>query len=1081
MDKSFHKNLIEDTFENSFNKEKFLFFIKNFLNKIDESKAFHARGYVKEKFKDVSGIIKTYERLGTYTDPNGKNIDVLVVYLGKDNSIDRARTSLRNFVSDYLKQRAKKDAGLVAFVPPSRKDWRFSFVKMEYELAEDSRGKLKGMEKFTPARRYSFLVGVHESSHTAKSRLVPILEDDVNNPTLEQLEESFHIEKVTKEFFEKYRELYHKVKEALDELVNKDSAIKNDFQQKKVSNVDFAKKLLGQIIFLYFLQKKGWFGVKRNEEWGFGSKRFLRELFEKKHGGYKNFFNDILEPLFYEALRLEHPGDYYSHFDCRIPFLNGGLFDPINDYDWWDTDILLPDEVFSNNRKTKEGDTGDGILDVFDRYNFTVKEDEPLEKEVAIDPETLGKVFENLLEVKDRKSKGTYYTPREIVHYMCQESLANYLTTELDGKVKKEDIDTLIRYGETFVEHDNRVINGGQETKAYSFKLPQSVREHAKLIDEKLASIRVCDSAVGSGAFPVGMMTEVIRVRNALTSHIGEDGDRTSYNFKRHAIQYCLYGVDIDPGAIEIAKLRLWLSLIVDEEEREKIQPLPNLDYKIVCGNSLLGYPYKPSWTQEVESLKKKFLLATSPKIKQELKNQIDTKLKGFLENSEKSLGYKVDFDFEIFFSEVFHEKKGFDVVIANPPYVSHVNFSKKEKTLIQRNFQTYKGRADLYVAFYEQGIRILKSDGHLTYITPNKFFRAGYGEDLRRFLESNTKTITIIDFGDSPIFDATTYPSILLLQKAKSLDYKFNFLQAKKPIDLFKRDSFTKLLSSYLSNDLWTFENKNLIQIWKKIKSSSENLREYINNDFYRGIVTGLNKAFIIDEKQKNVFIKKNILISEIIKPYLRGKNVKRWVSKSDSYIIFTYHGIDISRFPEILDYLKPFKCKLEKRATSKNHKWYELQQPQTGIFHHYKQTKIISTDIAKRCEFTIDISGSFIDNTIFCIPLNDLYLLSLLNSRLIEAYYRSQTSSIRGDFLRFKKIYLDLLPIKEIEDDKKIAFRNLAEKILNITRSEDYFENSAKKAKVREFEKQIDQLVYKLYGLTSKEIEVIENSVKK
>ncbi len=225
---------------------------------------------------------------------------------------------------------------------------------------------------------------------------------------------------------------------------------------------------MGQIVFLYFLQKKGWFGVERDKEWGSGSKHFLRELFEKKHGNYKNFFNDILEPLFYEALRLERPGDYYSRFNCRIPFLNGGLFDPLGDYDWWNTDILLPNDLFSNNRKTKEGDIGDGILDIFDRYNFTVKEDEPLEKEVAVDPEMLGKVFENLLEVKDRKSKGTYYTPREIVHYMCQESLVNYLATELEGKTSKEDIETLIKYGEAVVEHDSRVASEGCETERYS-------------------------------------------------------------------------------------------------------------------------------------------------------------------------------------------------------------------------------------------------------------------------------------------------------------------------------------------------------------------------------------------------------------------------------------------------------------------------------------------------------------------------------------------------------------------------------------------------------------------------------------
>jgi hypothetical protein len=376
----------------------------------------------------------------------------------------------------------------------------------------------------------------------------------------------------------------------------------------------------------------------------FWDKSYL--LFEKKHCDYKNFFNDILEPLFYEALRNDRSYDdhYFSYFNCKIPFLNGGLFDPIYDYNWAKTDIFLPGALFSNNNKTKEGDIGNGIFDIFDRYNFTVKEDEPLEKEVAVDPEMLGKVFENLLEVKDRKSKGTYYTPREIVHYMCQQSLINYLYTEANSKQKsrtkeekiqmklmgkpdpiqqsliiekdsniisKEDIEKLIKYGDTTIENDNHVATKGEETRTYSFKLPENIHKNAERIDEALKNIRVCDPAIGSGAFLVGMMNEIIRARNALTPYLLSRRDflnqlpkqshssavilndsekpRTMYNFKRHAIQNCLYGVDIDPGAVEIAKLRLWLSLIVDEEDINKIKPLPNLDYKIMQGNSLIS------------------------------------------------------------------------------------------------------------------------------------------------------------------------------------------------------------------------------------------------------------------------------------------------------------------------------------------------------------------------------------------------------------------------------------------------------------------------------------------------------------
>ncbi|MEA3415968.1 MAG: class I SAM-dependent DNA methyltransferase, partial [Thermodesulfobacteriota bacterium] len=639
MDKKQAQELIKETFESPFDKVRFTNFIKNLLNSIDKSKAFHAHGYVKEGF---SGVIKTYERIGTYTSANDKKIDIIIVYLQKGFSLDHARVTQRNFAGRYLADRGTKHAGLFAFVSPEESDWRFSLVKMDYKFEQTKSGSMKVKEEFTPARRWSFLVGENEKSHTAQSRLVKILANDEQDPTLEEIQKAFDIETVTKEFFLKYRELFLHTKEELDKIVTQASSLRNEFEAKGVDTVNFAKKLLGQIIFLYFLQKKGWFGVGRDNDWGTGAKHFLRELFEKKHGDYNNFFNDILEPLFYEALRTgedrKHEDYYYSRFNCKIPFLNGGLFDPIGNYDWVHTDILIPDKLFSNNVKTKEGDKGTGILDVFDRYNFTVKEDEPLEKEVAIDPELLGKSYEkfnairpdnydefrNALksgrkgeENKFNKKFGVYYTPREIVHYMCQQSLTNYLHTEVIASEAKQslipskkDIEALIHTGEQVSENEARVLSKGKETKTYSHQLPESIRENAKLIDDKLAEITVCDPAVGSGAFPVGMMSEIVKIRNVLTpflslrgaqatclragthrqakqSHF--DDKRTAYNFKRQCIEHSLYGVDIDPGAVEIAKLRLWLSLVVDEEEIKNIKPLPNLDYRIMQGNSLIS------------------------------------------------------------------------------------------------------------------------------------------------------------------------------------------------------------------------------------------------------------------------------------------------------------------------------------------------------------------------------------------------------------------------------------------------------------------------------------------------------------
>jgi len=441
------QQIIRDTFESSFDKNGFTGFIKNLLNRIEDAPFTYQGNYIPDAYKQY---IKKLERIGKFSD--GENsADILVITLQKETSLERARTMQRNFIAWYLngsRGGEMKEAALAAFVSPDEEDWRFSLVRMDYKFEKTKTGlsacgspaqagRMKVKEEFTPARRWSFLVGANEKSHTAQSRLVNILANDEQAPTLKEIENAFDIETVTREFFLKYRELFLRTKEELDKIVIQASSLRKDFEAKGVDTVNFAKKLLGQIIFLYFLQKKGWFGVSRDDDWGTGSKQFLRELFEKKHGDYKNFFNDILEPLFYEALRIDrsHVDGYYSRFNCKIPFLNGGLFDPIGNYDWVHTDIIIPDKLFSNNVRTKEGDIGSGILDVFDRYNFTVKEDEPLEKEVAIDPELLGKSYEKFNAIrpdnydefrkalksgkkgeenKFNKKFGVYYTPAKL-------------------------------------------------------------------------------------------------------------------------------------------------------------------------------------------------------------------------------------------------------------------------------------------------------------------------------------------------------------------------------------------------------------------------------------------------------------------------------------------------------------------------------------------------------------------------------------------------------------------------------------------------------------------------------------------
>jgi type I restriction-modification system DNA methylase subunit len=609
---------------------------------------------------------------------------------------------------------------------------------MEYATVEKDSGKVGVETRLTPARRFSYIVGEGESCHTAQTRFLDLLQETETDPALSDIEEAFSIEAVTKEFFKKYAELFGEIHNALEKLVAKDKTIRDERTTRGVNTVDFAKKLMGQIVFLYFLQKKGWLGVAKGRDWGSGPRDFLRRLANGEYGKYGNFFNDILEPLFYDILATDRGHEAWcNRFKCRIPFLNGGLFEPLGDYDWRKTDIILPNTLFTNSKFIEESITGTGVLDVFDRYNFTVNEAEPLEKEVAIDPEMLGKVFENLIEDNRRKGLGAYYTPREIVHYMCQESLINYLDTALNTRqqslapaepkqtklfgepeseqttlqttmyeeiVPRADIETFVHLGEQ-ISHYEAV-----ETK-YRIKMPKSIEQHARLIDDKLAEITICDPAVGSGAFPVGMMTEIVRARCALTPYFNDIHERTPYHFKRHAIQNCLYGVDIDAGAVEIAKLRLWLSLIVDEEDVKQIKPLPNLYYKIVTGDSLLGVEktlFNEKLFQQLEAFKPLYFDETDKTKKAGLKSQIDGVIHQLTNGKEV-------FDFEIYFSEVFHRKGGFDTVMANPPYVGEKGHKEMFRSIANGPLKHfYQGKMDLFYFFFHRALNLSREYGHV-------------------------------------------------------------------------------------------------------------------------------------------------------------------------------------------------------------------------------------------------------------------------------------------------------------------------------------------------------------------------------
>ncbi len=1117
MDKTQAKRLIEQTFNNHFDKDNFKNFVINLLDEIDISNEFTCgNAYVPECYRK---FVNSYGRIGKYIDSNNDDIEVLWVSLKKNTTIERARTVQRNFVAWYLnggRGGVTRHNALVAFYNEDTQDWRFSFVKLDTAMVQDAKGNVKISTEFTPAKRYSFLVGEHEPNHTAQSRLVGLLTKDY--PLVSEIEEAFNVEKVSKEFFANYKELFLQLVDNLKDIRNKDDRINFEFTTLSITEANFCKKLMGQLVFLYFIQKKGWLGVKRGYKWGEGDKNFLRHTFDRAVSEGKNFFNDYLEPLFYEALANgERDDNWFSPLDCKIPFLNGGLFERYKGYKWEETDILFDNSLFSNSQKTKSGDIGTGILDVFDRYNFTVKEDEPLEKEVAVDPEMLGKVFEELLEVQDRKSKGAFYTPREIVHYMCQESLINYLCTELDiteeintTGLSKQDITDFIHHSDKLSQIENLATEKEGNNTKYKYILSGAIKVNAKTIDKALENIKICDPAIGSGAFPVGMMNEIVRARIALveSGFLPEAKNRTTYEYKRQAIQNSIYGVDIESGAIEIAKLRLWLSLVVDEENIENIKPLPNLDYKIVQGNSLLDL-YNviiPVHLQTKFNEYASLLFDESSKQKKKTYQKELKNIKDEVFKIAKSLGCNATFDFHFFFHEVF-KNGGFDIVIANPPYVGekgHKELFEPIKKCSLKEF--YLGKMDLFYFFFHLALNILKPNGCCSFITTNYYITALGARNLRADFKHRATLDELINFNEMKIFESALgqHNLITMLTKLNNPDKLCKLVNVNRKG--FMDDNFDNIVAgkdtettynNIPQKDLYEGEenyirlskedeNSELSIILDKIKNNNEALGNICNVN--TGIFTACDSVFIDNiENYKQKFIPNN-LEKSLLKPLFKNSDIKRFYTINQVKKLLIYHhekaNYNLNEIPNIMNYLSQYKEQLQNRKDNslkgalKRGRWDVMALPKVTLkFNAPKivapQRNKINTFGYNECEWYASADVYFITEPKPEYQLK--YILSLLNSNLYYIWLYNKGKR-KGESLELYQKPLSEIPIKKADVQAQNKFVSIVDKILAITQTEDYLQNQEKQNAVKKYEKQIDVMVYKLYKLTYEEILTID-----
>lgn len=1061
------KDLIREVFEAKFDEVRYTKFLSELLIDYDREKYFSRKTVFPEMYKN---FVSSYTRLGTFHSPSGEIVDNLIVYLKRAYSVDAARNAQRNFVANHLNTYGNKDAALVAFVSPDSPDWRFSLVRTTIENIPQDSGKFKLTKSFSPAKRWSYLVGENERSHTAQSMFLPLIEK-ATKPELKEIINAFDIESVTDEFFASYKDLFFKVNEAIEALISNDRLIQEEFNSKDISTADFSKKLLGQIVFLYFLQKKGWLGVDENGKWGTGSKRFLRDLFEMKYTRYRNFFNDVLEHLFYEALASDR--SIYDHFstlfNCRLPFLNGGLFDPIGGYNWSQTHILLPNDLFSNTEKTTNGDNGTGVLDIFDRFNFTVKEDEPLEKEVAVDPEMLGKVFENLLEVNDRKSSGTFYTPRSVVYYMCRESIVRYLEPHIQHVITDEEIRDFIRFAEFLVEREMYVATRGKETETYKYQTPECIRDNAGLIDDLLAKIKVCDPAIGSGAFPVGILSEIVKIRMMLTPFLEEKENRTAYNFKRHCIQQSIYGVDISSGAVEIAKLRLWLSLVVDEDNADDVKPLPNLDYKIVTGNSLLRVQemlFEEIDTETIENMKLTFFSETNSDRKKVEKANIDKVL-------AKRAGGVNTFDFQLYFSEVFDKIDfGFDVVIGNPPYIRLKTLKSSPEYILykEQKFTAYDATGDIYCLFYEKGLKIARSEnGFLCFITSNKWLRADYGQKLKDFF-SKRDPVLLIDFANVKIFKkATVATNVIIVRNSQNKTqlegavFGSDFKEGDDIYDYFEKE---KGIFSVSPGSSWSMGSNYAMKLKEKIEQNGELLKD-LTASINRGITTGFNPAFIINLDQKNDLISRDTRNAEIIKPLLQGRNIKKWLYNiSDDYLLVTGFDLDIkTNFPTIFKHLQNFETNLQSRS-DQGKNWWNLRA--CKYYSEFEKPKLIWGLTADKWAFAYDDKGHYLPSNGYILTSESIpvkYLLAILNSTLMKYYFGFIGIMTAGGAYTLKHSTILDLPIK-LSEDKNLIIK-LVDSILIAKR-----EGKDTTA----LEQHLDTVVYRLYDLTCDEIKLID-----
>ena len=1136
----------------------------------------------------IHGEAQTFYQLGKTVLADKKELGIYEIRTNPETQLHRNRVQMRQLVTKQCRQSTLD--GALAVYYDNTSHWRFSFISMEYKL--DEQGRLDRQE--SDPKRYTYLLGKDAKIRTAVERFGRLNK----TAALDDLKTAFAVGQLNKEF---YKELFKWYERAKLQVV-----FPNDEREEQDKHVSISLiRLLTRLLFVWFLREKGLVNrdffepdyVRQIIDWDKESvyyKAILQNLFfatlnreindrtfRTTTNGKPNSNNYLVPNIYrYQSVFLQQEKNAILRLFEQTPFLNGGLFEcldrdanedelqayekdhtirkerlsiRIDGFSDRDDNVLhVPNDLFFNEDEKKLG-----LITLLNRYQFTVEESTPLDADVALDPELLGLVFENLLasynpetQQTARKASGSYYTPREIVNYMVDESLKAYFALATD--IADQKISHLFQTG------DAEIDLTGNETAA---------------LIQAIDNIKIIDPAVGTGAFPMGILQRLVYILGIVDPEnkqwkqrqidiieklpdsesreqaikdidaiFSAENHYNDFSRKLYLIAKCIYGVDIQPIACQIAKLRFFISLAIEQEPTVEtsnnygIKPLPNLETKFVAADTLLGLEQPAQHTleqtdvvtqptrkkssktlpnqralgqtdavnrlqQDLLANRERHFRATTRQTKEKYRKK-DKELRDKLAAVLKQSGFPVAaadkianwdpydqnasadwFDPEYMFGVA----GGFDLVLGNPPYIQlQKDDGKLRKLYMNAGYATFAPYGDMYQLFYERGVHLLKKGtGCVCFISSNQWMRVDSGKVLRKFVESQNP-IRLVNFGAGVFDNVTVNTGILVLNRSSNQ----NVLQCA---DLRqKSQQFPPTAWSHISpanGETWIILPNTCQRIKEKMDEVGTQLKDW-NVKINRGVLTGYNKAFIIDDATRQALIAEDPNSAKIIKPVLRGRDIQRyratWASLWLIVAKFGSYRTLPQDFPAIYAHLRHFEEELKARGQCRysrtertnpqadyvgQHHWLELDNnPKDEYLAMFAKENIVWGNLCNQAKFSYAPKDMLVNAPCpFLTPFSH-YLLAVLNSKLLDWYFRLIGVERDGGYFEYKPMFIERLPIPKISPTAQRPFINLVDSILK-TKGAD------PRAVTAEQEAEIDRLVYELYGLTTEEIAVVEN----